>query len=88
MRKGFTLIELIVVIAIITVMTGAILAWFNEFKNKEIVDRNNDGLIYYDDIALPEAPNYKNILQQYGIDVSELSDEELVEMINQIKHQK
>lgn len=88
MRKGFTLIELIVVIAIITVMTGAILAWFNEFKNKEIVDRNNDGLIYYDDIALPEAPSYKNILQQYGIDVSELSDEELVEMINQIKHQK
>lgn len=88
MRKGFTLIELIVVIAIITVMTGVILAWFNEFKNKEIVDRNNDGLIYYDDITLPDAPNYKNILQQYGIDVSELSDEELVEMINQIKHQK
>ena len=88
MRKGFTLVELIVVIAIITVMTGVILAWFNEFKNKEIVDRNNDGLIYYDDIALPEAPSYKNILQQYGIDVSELSDEELVEMINQIKHQK
>ena len=88
MKRGFTLIELIVVIAIITVMTGVILAWFNEFKNKEIVDRNNDGLIYYDDITLPDAPNYKNILQQYGIDVSELSDEELVEMINQIKHQK
>ncbi len=88
MRKGFTLVELIVVIAIITVMTGAVLAWFNGFKNKEIVDRNNDGLIYYDDITLPEAPSYKNILQQYGIDVSELSDEELVEMINQIKHQK
>lgn len=88
MRKGFTLIELIAVIAIIVVMTGVLLTWFNEVKNMAITDRNKDGLIYYDDITLPEAPNYKNILQQYGIDVSELSDEELVEMINQIKHQK
>lgn len=88
MRKGFTLIELIVVIAIITVMAGCLLTWFNEVKNMNITDRNNDGLIYYDDITLPDAPSYKNILQQYGIDVSELSDEELVEMINQIKHQK
>lgn len=88
MRKGFTLIELIVVIAIITIMAGCLLAWFNEVKNMNITDRNNDGLIYYDDITLPEAPSYKNILQQYGIDVSELSDEELIEMINQIKHQK
>lgn len=88
MRKGFTLIELIAVIAIIAVMTGVLLTWFNEVKNMAITDRNKDGLIYYDDITLPEAPNYKNILQQYGIDVSELSDEELVEMINQIKHQK
>lgn len=88
MKHGFTLIELIVVIAIITVMAGCLLTWFNEVKNMNITDRNNDGLIYYDDITLPEAPSYKNILQQYGIDVSELSDEELVEMINQIKHQK
>lgn len=88
MKRGFTLIELIVVIAIITIMTGCLLAWFNEVRNMNITDRNNDGLIYYDDITLPEAPSYKNILQQYGIDVSELSDEELVEMINQIKHQK
>lgn len=88
MKRGFTLIELIVVIAIITIMTGCLLAWFNQVKNMNITDRNNDGLIYYDDITLPDAPSYKNILQQYGIDVSELSDEELVEMINQIKHQK
>lgn len=88
MKRGFTLIELIVVITIIAVMTGCLLTWFNEVKNVAITDRNNDGLIYYDDIMLPDAPDYKNILQQYGIDVSELSDEELVEMINQIKHQK
>ena len=88
MRKGFTLIELIAVIAIIAVMTGVLLTWFNEVKNTAITDRNKDGLIYYDDITLPDVPSYKNILQQYGIDISELSDEELIEMINQIKHQK
>ena len=87
MRKGFTLVELIVVIALIAVLTGAVIGWYNEFKDKQIVDTNSDGIVYYDDITFPQPPNYREILKQHGIDVGELSDEELNELIQQLKEE-
>lgn len=86
MRKGFTLVELIVVIALIAVLTGAVIGWYNEFKEKQITDTNGDGLVYYDDITLPKPPNYREILKQHGIDVGELTDEELNELIKELQN--
>lgn len=86
MRKGFTLVELIVVIALIAVLTGAVIGWYNEFKDKQITDTNGDGMIYYDDITLPKPPNYREILKQHGVDVGELSDEELNELIKELQN--
>nr|DAO90227.1 MAG TPA: type II secretion system protein [Caudoviricetes sp.] len=86
MRKGFTLVELIVVIALISLLTASVFAWYNEFKDKQIVDTNGDGLVYYDDITLPKPPNYREILKQYGIDVGELTDEELNELIKELQN--
>ncbi len=83
--KGFTLIELIVVIALVAVMTTALVGWFVKVKDTVQVDRNGDGLIYYDDLTLPEPPDYRKILSDYGIDVSELTEEELHDMIEELK---
>ncbi len=86
MRKGFTLVELIVVIALIALLTSAVFAWYNEFKEKQIVDRNGDGLVYYDDVVLPTPPDYREILKQHGVDVGELTDEELNELIKELQN--
>lgn len=87
MRKGFTLVELIVAIALIAVLTGAVIGWFNDFRQKTISDTNGDGLVYYDDITLPKPPDYREILKQHGVDVGELTDEELNELIQQLKEE-
>lgn len=86
MRKGFTLVELIVVIALIAVLTGAVVGWYNEFKEKNVTDTNGDGIVYYDDITFPKPPDYREILKEHGIDVGELSDEELNELIKEIQN--
>ena len=86
MRKGFTLVELIVVIALISLLTASVFAWYNEFKDKQIVDRNGDGLVYYDDVVMPKPPNYREILKQHGVDVGELTDEELDELIKELQN--
>lgn len=85
MKRGFTLIELIVVIALVAVMTTALVGWFVKVKDTVQVDQNGDGLIYYDDLTLPEPPDYRKILSDYGIDVSELTEEELRDMIEELK---
>lgn len=86
--KGFTLIELIVVIALVAVMTTALVGWFVKVKDTVQVDRNGDGLIYYDDLTLPEPPDYRKILSDYGIDVSDLTEEELRDMIEELKGER
>lgn len=85
MRKGFTLVELIVCIALIAVLTGAVIGWFNEFRQKKITDTNGDGMIYYDDFELKPPPDYREILKQHGIDVGEMTDEELQELLEELK---
>lgn len=87
MKHGFTLVELIVVIALISLLTASVFAWYNEFKEKQITDKNGDGLVYYDDITLPKPPNYREILKQHGVDVGELTDEELMQLIEQLKEE-
>lgn len=86
--KGFTIIELIVVIALVAVMTTALVGWFVKVKDTVQVDRNGDGLIYYDDLTLPEPPDYRKILSDYGIDVSDLTEEELRDMIEELKGER
>ena len=86
--KGFTLIELIVVIALVAVMATALVGWFVKVKDIVQVDRNGDGLIYYDDLTLPEPPDYRKILSDYGIDVSDLTEEELRDMIEELKGER
>lgn len=85
MRNGFTLVELIVCIALIAVLTGAVIGWFNEFRQKKITDTNGDGMIYYDDFELKPPPDYREILKQHGIDVGEMTDEELQELLEELK---
>lgn len=86
--KGFTLIELIVVIALVAVMATALVGWFVKVKDTVQVDQNGDGLIYYDDLTLPEPPDYRKILSDYGIDVSDLTEEELRDMIEELKGER
>lgn len=88
MKRGFTLIELIVVIALVAVMTTALVGWFVKVKDTVQVDQNGDGLIYYDDLTLPEPPDYRKILSDYGIDVSDLTEEELSDMIEELKGER
>lgn len=88
MKRGFTLVETVIVVAIIAAMITAISTWFLNFKNTKQTDRNNDGLIYYDDLLLPEPPDYKEILAKYGINVSELSEEEIEEMVKELYERK
>ena len=83
--KGFTLIELIVVIALVAVMATALVGWFVKVKDTVQVDQNGDGLIYYDDLTLPDPPDYRKILSDYGIDVSDLTEEELQELVEELK---
>ena len=56
MRKGFTLLELVVCVAIIGVVTAVLVAWFTDFKETPITDTNGDGMIYYDDFELKPPP--------------------------------
>lgn len=80
-KKGFSLMEVTIVMSIITALTVAILTWFLTFKETKQEDKNNDGIIYYDDIVLPEPPDSRKILESYGIECRDLTDEEVQELI-------
>lgn len=84
-NKGFTIAELTIVMAIIAALTVAVLTWFLTFKDTKQEDRNGDGLIYYDDLILPDPPDYRAILEKYGIDCDNLSDEEIMEMVKNLR---
>lgn len=83
MNRGFTLVELVVVIAMIGVMSAALIMSYNDMS-QPLTDKTGDGIIYYDDIVPPEIEDYRQILQQYGI-TADLSDEELARLIEEIK---
>ncbi len=84
-NKGFTLAELTIVMAIIAALTVAVLTWFLTFKDTEQKDKNGDGIIYYDDLVLPDPPDYRAILEKYGIDCDNLSDDEIIEMVKNLR---
>lgn len=85
-NKGFTLTELTIVMAIIAALTVAVLTWFVTFKDTKQEDKNNDGIIYYDDLILPDPPDYRAILEKYSIDCDNLSDEEIMEMVKRLQN--
>lgn len=85
-NKGFTLAELTIVMAIIAALTVAVLTWFLTFKDTKQEDKNSDGLIYYDDLVLPDPPDYRAILEKYGIDCDNLSDDEIMEMVKRLQN--
>ena len=85
-NKGFTLTELTIVMAIIAALTVAVLTWFLTFKDTKQEDRNGDGLIYYDDLVLPDPPDYRAILEKYGINCDNLSDEEIIRLIKEVQN--
>ena len=93
-KRAFTILELVIVVAIISVITTMLLTTFTAFKNKykdvdtSILDEIEEeyNFTYYDDLILPEPIDYKSILESYGIDVSNLSDEEIKELIKKLKN--
>lgn len=85
-NKGFTLTELTIVMAIIAALTVAVLTWFLTFKDTKQEDKNGDGIIYYDDLILPDPPDYRAILEKYGIDCDNLSDEEIIKLVREVQN--
>nr|DAD77449.1 MAG TPA: type II secretion system protein [Podoviridae sp. ctaNW81] len=85
-NKGFTLTELTIVMAIIAALTVAVLTWFLTFKDTKQEDKNGDGLIYYDDLVLPDPPDYRAILEKYGIDCDNLSDDEIIKLVKELQN--
>ena len=87
-KKGFSLMEVAIVMSIITALTVAILTWFLTFKDTKQKDRNGDGLIYYDDLILPDPPDYRAILEKYGIDCDNLSDEDIQALVKSLYEER
>lgn len=92
-KRAFTILELVIVVTIISVITTMLLTSFATFKEKyadvdtSILDSIEEeyNFTYYDDLILPEPIDYKAILESYGIDVSNLSDEEIKDLIKELK---
>lgn len=82
MRKGFTLLELIVCIALIGILTTAVLTWYGEFKQRI---EASDGKVW--EIEPPKPPNYREILKQHGVDVGEMSDEEIQQLLEELQNE-
>ncbi len=92
-KRAFTILELVIVVVIISVITTMLFTTLSTFKNKyadvdvtqldELEEQYN--FTYYDDLILPEPVDYKSILESYGIDVSNLSDEEIKKLIEELK---
>lgn len=80
MKKGFTLLELIVCIALIGILTTAVLTWYGEFKQRI---EASEGKVW--EIKPPDPPNYREILKQHGVDVGELSDEKIQQLLEELR---
>ena len=87
-KKGFSLMEVTIVMSIITALTVAILTWFLTFKETKQEDKNNDSIIYYDDLILPDPPDYRSILEKYGINCDKLSDEDIQALVKSLYEER
>lgn len=99
MKKGFTLYELLVCIAIISACTIPFFALYEKVLDKygkteidsqvcedlNISQEQLDLITYNFGLSVDDAVDYKDILKSYGLDVDELSDEQIKQMVEELK---
>lgn len=100
MKKGFTLYELLVCIAIISACTVPFLTLYNNVLDKygkteidsqavcedlNISQEQLDQITYNLGLGVEDAVDYKEILKSYGLDVDELTNEQVKQMVEELK---
>lgn len=100
MKKGFTLYELLVCIAIISACTIPFFTLYEnvsdkygntEIDSKAICEDLNisqeqfDQITYNFGLGIEDAVDYREILESYGLSVDDLTDEEVKQMVEDLK---
>lgn len=100
MKKGFTLCELLVCIAIISACSIPFLALYENVSDKyskteidsqavcedlNISQEQLDQITYNFGLGVDDAIDYRDILAQYGLDVDKLTDEQVKQMVEELK---
>lgn len=100
MKKGFTLYELLVCIAIITACMIPFFTFYENVADKygkteidsqavcedlNISQEQLDQITYNFGLGVDDAIDYRDILAQYGLNVDELTDEQVKQMVEDLK---
>lgn len=100
MKKGFTLYELLVCIAIISACSIPFFTLYENVLDKygepeidsqavcedlNISQEQLDQITYNFGLGVDDAIDYRDILAQYGLDVDELTDEQVKQMVEDLK---
>ena len=102
MKKGFTLYELLVCIAIISACSIPLFALYENVSDKygkteidrqavcedlNISQEQFDRITYNFGFGIGYTVDYKEILRDYGLDVDDLTDEQIKKMVEELKRQ-
>lgn len=103
MKKGFTLYELLVCIAIISACTIPFFTLYENVLDKygeteidsqaicedlNISQEQFDRITYNFGLSVDDAIDYRDILAQYGLNVDELTDEQVKQMVEELTENK